>query len=77
MENPNCSMPSVGEHYPRHHTRKMRDRLTEISEHLREDTKKIDEPQAKAMFETAAEVIDGIGRAFAQYEMKCARAWKA
>lgn len=77
MENQTGSMPTAGEHDPLHHTRKMRDRLTEISEHLREDIEKIDEPQAKAMFETSAEVIDAIALAFSHYEKKCEKAWKA
>jgi hypothetical protein len=44
---------------PRHHTRKMQARLREIMDHLREDIKKVDEPQFKAMFETAAEEPQG------------------
>jgi hypothetical protein len=40
---------------PRHHVKKMEQRLEEIRAHLREDISKVDEPQFKAMFETAAE----------------------
>jgi hypothetical protein len=36
---------------PRHHTQKMQRRLQETMDHLREDVKKVDEPQLKAMFE--------------------------
>jgi cytoplasmic iron level regulating protein YaaA (DUF328/UPF0246 family) len=55
---------------PRHHTQKMQRRLQEITDHLREDVKKVDEPQLKAMFETAAEVLGGLKKAFSDYEKK-------
>ncbi|MBV8190091.1 MAG: hypothetical protein JO339_22800 [Alphaproteobacteria bacterium] len=39
---------------PRHHTQRLKARLQETIEHLREDIAKVDEPQLKAMFETSA-----------------------
>ena len=51
-------MPS-DDRNPVHHTRKMQQRLQETMDHLRRDIKKVDEPQFKAMFETAAEVLVG------------------
>lgn len=38
--------------------------LQEIRTHLREDIQKVDEPQLKAMFETSAEVLGGLEKAF-------------
>jgi hypothetical protein len=61
---------------PRHHTQKMRRRLNETIEHLRADIEKVDEPQFKAMFETAAEVLGGLVTAFQHYEEKKESAWK-
>jgi len=61
---------------PRHHTQKMRRRLNETIEHLRADIDKVEEPQFKAMFETAAEVLVGLAKAFRDYEEKNERAWK-
>ena len=77
MQETTGSMPQAGEGDPLHHTQKIRARLKELSEHLREDIGKIDEPQAKAMFETSAEVIDGIITAFMHYEEKSEKAWRA
>lgn len=37
--------------------------------------KKVDEPQAKALFETAAETLEGLQQAFEDYEKKEA-AWE-
>src|SRR5690606_24981511 len=61
---------------PRYHTQKMRTALREIREHLREDIEKVDEPQLKAMFETSAEVIGGLEKAFSDYEQKNEPAWQ-
>lgn len=44
--------------------------------HLRGDINKIDEPKAQALFETAAEVINGLDTAFKHYEEKSEEAWK-
>jgi hypothetical protein len=61
---------------PRHHTQIMQARLQEMIEHLREDVGKVDEPQLKAMFETAAEVLAGLKKAFRDYEEKTEQAWR-
>jgi hypothetical protein len=67
---------SATERDPRHHTRKMRQRLTETIDHLRRDIDKVDEPQLKAMFETSAEVLGGLVKAFRDYEEKNESAWR-
>ena len=61
---------------PRHHTQKMTRRLQETITHLREDVNKVDEPQLKAMFETSAEVLGGLVKAFKDYEQKNEAAWR-
>lgn len=62
---------------PRHHTAKMKRELRAIIEHLREDVTKVDEPRFKAMFETSAEVLGGVVKAFDDYERKTEAAWKS
>ena len=62
---------------PRLHTQKMKARLEETIAHLREDISKVDEPKFQAMFETAAEVLGGLKKAFDDYEQKTEKAWKA
>jgi hypothetical protein len=61
---------------PRHHTQKMAKRLQETITHLREDVTKVDEPQLKAMFETSAEVLGGLVKAFKDYDQKNEAAWR-
>ena len=54
----------------------MKQRLDETVAHLREDIDKVDEPQLKAMFETSAEVLLGLSKAFSDYERKNESAWR-
>ena len=61
---------------PRHHTQKMQGRLQEIIDHLRGDIDKVSEPQLKAMFETSAEVLSGLKKAFSDYKQKNESAWR-
>lgn len=60
----------------RHHTQKMHKALEEVKNHLREDIEKVDEPRLKAMFETSAEVIAGLQKAFRDYDEKNEKAWR-
>jgi seryl-tRNA(Sec) selenium transferase len=69
-------LTSAADRDPRHHTRKMQKALQDIRNHLREDIQKVDEPQLKAMFETSAEVLAGLEKAFKDYEQKSEKAWR-
>lgn len=69
-------MASAADRDPRHHTQKMQKALHDIRNHLREDIQKVDEPQLKAMFETSAEVLGGLEKAFKDYEQKNENAWR-
>jgi uncharacterized membrane-anchored protein YhcB (DUF1043 family) len=69
-------MASAADRDPRHHTQKMQRALQDIRNHLREDIQKVDEPQLKAMFETSAEVLSGLEKAFKDYEQKNEKAWR-
>jgi predicted metal-dependent HD superfamily phosphohydrolase len=61
---------------PRHHTAKLKRMLTETMEHARQDVAKIDDPKAQALFETTAEVLAGLKKAYEQYEQHSEGAWK-
>ena len=69
-------MASAADRDPRHHTQKMQKAFQEIQNHLREDITKVEEPQLKAMFETSAEVLGGLIKAFRDYEQKNEAAWR-
>ena len=69
-------MTSTADRDPRHHTQKMQKALHDIRDHLRQDIDKVNEPQLKAMFETSAEVLGGLEKAFKDYEQKNEGAWR-
>ena len=60
---------------PREHTRVMEKRFKDTVSDLRNDIKVINDPRAKALFETAAEVIGGLEKAFHDYDKRDELAW--
>ena len=50
--------------------------LTDVINHAREDVNKIRDPKAAALFETTAEVLIGLRKAYEDYELKNEQAWK-
>ena len=61
---------------PRRHTLKLKQMLTEIMEHARQDVAKVTDPKAQALFETTAEVIAGLKKAYEHFEQGTEGAWK-
>ena len=47
---------------------KIKGGLRALIGHLRDDVKTVDDPKAKALFETAAETLGGLLQAFEDYE---------
>ena len=64
------------ENDPRHHTIALRGMLSDVAEHARADVGKVEDPRAQALFETAAEVLDGLHRAFEHFEERSEPAWR-
>jgi hypothetical protein len=62
---------------PRHHTAKLKQMLTEVIEHARKDVAKVNDPKAQALFETTAEVLGGLKKAYEHFEQHAEGAWKA
>jgi hypothetical protein len=60
---------------PRHHTQKLKQMLNDTAEHARRDVSKVSDPKAQALFETTAEVLKGLVKAFDDFEQKRERAW--
>ncbi|RNL84138.1 hypothetical protein ED312_14380 [Sinomicrobium pectinilyticum] len=61
---------------PKEHSRNIRGELQELRDHIRRDIGKVEEQRAKALFETSAEVIQGLATAFSHYEEGKEEAWK-
>jgi hypothetical protein len=68
--------PQYSESDPLHHTAHLKQMLTDVINHAREDVKKISDPKAQALFETTAEVLIGLRKAFEDFEQKTEEAWK-
>jgi hypothetical protein len=51
--------------------------MHQLIEQLRNDIGFLTEPKAQALFETSAEVLTGLVKAFNDYEKKCEDAWRA
>jgi len=64
------------ENDPRHHTAKLKGMLSQIIQHAREDVMKIDDPRGRALLEVTAEVLEGLAKAFRDYEEKSEPAWR-
>ncbi len=60
----------------RDHIPKIRGMLATAASHSREDVDKVHDPKAKALFETTAEVLDGLIRAYDHAEKRSEPAWK-
>ncbi len=69
-------MKTSSENNPVHHTQKIKARMRQLIDHLRQDVGKVTEPKAQALFETSAEVLAGLVKAFADYEKKREEAWR-
>ena len=62
---------------PRHHTANIKRMLEDTAQHAREDVAKVDDPRAKALFETTAEVLGGLRKAYDDFEKKNEAAWRS
>ncbi len=60
--------PSSPNPDPCYHTANIKKMLGELITHLRDDIEHVQEPKAQALFETSAEVLQGLQKAFTDYE---------
>lgn len=58
------------------HAQHVQRRLNELVGELREEIRMVDEPQFKAVCETAAEVLGGLSKAMGDYERRNEEAWR-
>ena len=61
--------PIYPESDPRHHTAKVKKMLDDLAAQLRENTQHFVDPKAQSLFETSAEVLEGLRNAFDRYEI--------
>jgi hypothetical protein len=61
---------------PRHHTAKIKGMLGDVINHARQDVDKVADPEAQALFETTAEMLQGLVRAYDHFEQRSEAAWR-
>ncbi len=61
---------------PGEHVQNIQSEFEKLVDHLRQDVTKVDDPKAQALFETSAEVLKGLSKAFSDYAQKNEAAWK-
>lgn len=61
---------------PRDHVQNIQGMLDQMIAHLRDDVRKVDDPKAQALFETSAEVLQGLKTAYQHFEQKAEAAWR-
>jgi len=69
-------MKELNTNNPKEHAQNIQSGIEEISDHLRKDISKVEDPRAKALFETSAEVLDGLTKAFSHFQQENEEAWK-
>ena len=69
-------MSACSENDPRHQAKHARQLLQAVVDLLREDVSETTDPKAAALFETSAEVLSGLIKAFDHYEHKTEKAWE-
>ena len=67
---------SLSESDPRYHTQNVGRMMQDLIDHLHQDIDKVEDPQAKALFEVSAEVLQGLQRSFEHFEAKSEKAWR-
>lgn len=58
------------------HFETLRAEISYLVDHLRLDVEKVTDPKAQALFETSAEVLTGLIKAFDDYKAKSEPAWQ-
>jgi hypothetical protein len=70
------AMQEIQSSNPADHVRNIENALQEIADHMRRDIQKVNDEKAKALFETSAEVILGLSKAYHDFLKKNESAWK-
>ncbi len=61
---------------PRYHAERIKGMLDQVIQHVKGDVTKVDDPKAQALFETTAEVLNGLVTAYDHFENKQEKGWK-
>ena len=68
-------MKNINSKDPIDHAQNIKSELEELADHLRRDVEKVEDEKAKALFETSAEVLLGLLKAFDDFIERKEPAW--
>lgn len=68
--------PTRTDRDPRLHTGNIKQMLSAARDHCREDVPKVTDPKAQALFEVTAEVLQGLIKAYDDFDSRDEKAWK-
>lgn len=60
----------------REHAQEIRDELEDLKQRMRSAIEETEDPHAEALFETSAEVIEGLVKAHAHFMKRSEEAWR-
>lgn len=60
---------------PKEHAQYLEQYITELKNLCHEETKLVSDPKAKALFETTAEVLSGLEKAYSDFQSENFGAW--
>lgn len=76
MATPAGGSGTENEKDPRYHAQNIQRMLRDVMRHAREDVGKVDDPKARALYETTAEVLGGLATAYEHYLEHSEEAWR-
>jgi hypothetical protein len=68
--------PTSTESDARGHASKLKDMLDQVAQQARQDIAKVSDPRAQALFETTAEVVLGLRKAYDDFEEGTEAVWR-
>ena len=75
MPQPNAAQEETND--PQFHAANIERMLDDLTKHMREDIDRVNgDPRAQALFETSAEVLEGLRKAYHDFQTKSEKAWK-
>jgi len=69
------AIPKLNTTDPKEHAQNIEKHISELKHHLQEDCEIVTDPKAKALFETAADILDGLEKAFSDYQSENFGGW--
>ncbi|MGZ3790019.1 MAG: hypothetical protein ACXVLQ_15895 [Bacteriovorax sp.] len=60
---------------PKEHAQNIEKHIIELKNHCLEDCNLIEDPKARALFETAADVLEGLEKAFSDFQSENEGGW--